>query len=282
MTFAQHLLDPRSAALSLDAAALIRAKAGDEPPALGLVLGTGLGPLAEEVERATAIPFAAIPGFPTESVSGHAGRLVIGRLAGRRVALCQGRAHYYERGDPSVMRVPLEALALLGVSSLLLTNSAGSLRLDLAPASPVSIADHINWQGLNPLIGDETDLRFVNLVDAYDPALRAALARAAEQAGFNLPEGVYAWFSGPSFETPAEIRMARLMGADLVGMSTVPEVILARRIGLSVAAVSLVTNYGAGINPGEAISHAQTKAVALRGAERMKALIKSFVAGLSP
>jgi purine-nucleoside phosphorylase len=280
MPFAPDLLHPVSAKASSAAAEAIRAKSGLAGIDLAIVLGTGLGQLADAVEDAVALPYAAIPGFPVSGVTGHAGRLVLGSLGGRIVAILQGRAHFYEHGDPAAMRVPLEALALLGVPTILLTNSCGSLRKDLQPASPVILSDHINLSGANPLIGDPSDARFVNLVDAYDPRLRAALRDAALASGLQPAEGVYAWFSGPSFETPAEIRMAAILGADLVGMSTVPEVILARRLGLRVAAVALVTNYGAGLDPAEAISHAQTKAVATRGAERMTALIARFVAEL--
>jgi purine-nucleoside phosphorylase len=282
MTFTPDRLHPSSAATARAAADAIRGHVGTEPPALALVLGTGLGPLVDGLEGAVAVDYGLIPGFPKSGVTGHAGRLVAGRLEGRRVVMLQGRSHYYESGDPAAMRVPLEALALIGVETLILTNSCGSLRSEIAPGSPVILSDHINWTGLNPLIGDPSDTRFVNLVDAYDPALRRALKRAGEEIGLSLAEGVYAWYSGPSFETPAEIRMARMMGADLVGMSTVPEVILARRLGLRVAALAMATNYGAGIDPGETISHAQTKAVALEGAGRMRAVITAFVRDFRP
>jgi purine-nucleoside phosphorylase len=279
MAFTPDLLHPDSVGLSGAAVEAIRRRAGHEAVSTGLVLGTGLGSLADEAADAVAIPYADIPNFPAAGVTGHAARLVIGRLGGQRVAIFQGRVHYYEAGDPAAMRVPLEALALLGGSTVLLTNSSGSLDPAIPPGSLIALSDHINWLGLNPLIGDPSDNRFVNMVDAYDPSLRAALAAAARAAGFSLPEGVYAWYSGPSFETPAEIRAARILGADLVGMSTVPEVILARRLGLRVVAVSMVTNYGAGMSQRETISHAQTKAVALQGAGRMKDLIHRFLAG---
>ena len=282
MPFSPELLHPDTAATAQAAAAAIRAASGPAGVELGLVLGTGLGALAQAAEDAITIAYADLPGFPSSGVSGHAGRLVLGRLAGRRVAIFQGRSHYYEHGDAAAMRVPIETIALLGAGTILLTNSCGSLRHDIAPASPVIITDHINWLGLNPLIGDPSDARFVGMVDAYDPSLRAALHASAARAGFTVPEGIYAWYSGPSFETPAEIRMARIIGADLVGMSTVPEVILARRAGLRVAAVAMVTNYGAGIAPHEVISHAQTKSVALRGADRMHALIEGFVTEFKP
>ncbi|MEO0682122.1 MAG: purine-nucleoside phosphorylase, partial [Pseudomonadota bacterium] len=189
-----------------EAADTLRALTGEAPVELGLVLGSGLGAMAEDLEGAVAVPFEDLPGFPLSGVSGHAGSVVIGALDGVRVALLSGRVHYYEKGDPTVMRGPLETLKALGAESLLLTNAAGSLREDMGPGSLMALSDHINWSGLNPMIGEETDGRFVNLVDAYDPELRARLT-ALDAA---LHEGVYAWFSGPSFETPAEIRAARV------------------------------------------------------------------------
>lgn len=243
---------------------------------LAAVLGTGLGGLADEVSGATRLPFAELPGFPASGVSGHAGRLVVGDLAGRRVALMQGRAHYYEQGDARAMGEAIKAFAGLGAKALLLTNSAGSLRADWRPGSLAIIADHLNLAGANPLIGDPTDARFVPMTEAYDPGLRAGLRRAGASIGLDLPEGVYAWFSGPNFETPAEVRMAERLGADLVGMSTVPETLLARRFGLKVAAVSMVTNLGAGIE-GAAPSHGETKEVAGLGAASFRALLRAFV-----
>ena len=277
MTIDPALLHAATAEASQAAAAFVRSRVGPEPIKVALVLGTGLGPLADEVLSAVTLPFSEIPHFPVSGVTGHAGKLVIGNLAGQRVAILQGRVHYYERGDAGAMRIPLETFALLGAGTVVLTNSAGVLRPDYVPPTLVVMSDHINWTGLNPLIGDPSDARFVNMVDAYDPGLRAKLQQVAAAEGFPLPEGVYAWYSGPSFETPAEIRMARLMGADLVGMSTVPEVILARRLGLRVAAISMATNFGAGMDEREVISHAQTKTMALQGAGRMKSLIRGFL-----
>ena len=171
----------------------------------------------------------------------------MGAIEGRRVALFQGRGHYYERGDAGAMRVAIDAFRKLGGETLMLTNAAGGLNTDWAPPSLVAITDHINFSGTNPLIGHIGNDRFVPLTKAYDGALRASLHDAARAAGVTLNDGVYMWFSGPSFETPAEIRAAKILGADLVGMSTVPEVILARRAGLRCAAVSVVTNYAAGL-----------------------------------
>jgi purine-nucleoside phosphorylase len=258
------------------ALASLRSRGIGEPIAIAAVLGTGLSGLADAVEDAVAVPFATIPGFPRSGVSGHAGRLVVGRLEGRRVALMQGRAHYYETGDSGAMRVPIATMAALGARSLLLTNAAGAVNPMFRPGEAVLVTDHINLSGTNPLIGDEGDGRFVSMTDAYDPVLRDAILRAADRAGIPLGQGVYLWFSGPSFETPAEIRMARVLGADLVGMSTVPEAILARRMGLRLAAVSVVTNLAAGIE-GAAPSHAETKAVAAQGAAALEALVRAYL-----
>ncbi|MET7243740.1 purine-nucleoside phosphorylase [Methylobacterium sp. EM32] len=266
--------DPRVA----EAAGFLRARGIDGGFALALVTGTGLGPLAERVEEPVAIPYGEIPHFPASGVSGHAGRLVAGRLGGRRVLLFQGRAHPYEHGQADAMRVPVGVVAALGGPPLLLTNAAGSLLAQAGPGRLALITDHINLSGMNPLYGEPSDARFVPMVEAYDPGLRAALKAAATASGIALHEGVYAWFSGPSFETPAEIRMAKGLGADLVGMSTVPEVILARFFGLRVAALSLVTNYAAGFADG-APHHAETKRVAAQAAEDVGRLVTALLSG---
>ena len=243
---------------------------------LAFVLGTGLGSLIEPVENPVIIPFADLPGFPKGSVSGHDGRLVIGMQEGQRIAYMQGRSHYYETGDPGTMSVPLETLAFLGVHSIVLTNAAGSVRADLYPGMIALVTDHINFSGSNPLLGLGDDGGFVSLNEAYDPRLQKRLKSAAAAAGIALQEGVYMWFCGPSFETPAEIKMSRILGADMVGMSTVPEVIIARRIGLRVAALSLITNFGAGFASGNP-SHTETKSMAGAGAIGFKRLIRSFL-----
>jgi purine-nucleoside phosphorylase len=247
--------------------------------ACAIVTGTGLGGIAAALEDSTARDYGQIPGFPGAGVSGHGGRLHRGHLAGRPVLVFEGRAHAYERGDAAAMRVPLACAAGLGAERLLLTNASGSLRPEFGPGSLILLADHINLSGMNPLIGEVSDARFVPMTEAYDPALRARLRAAAGACGVPLTEGLYAWFSGPSFETPAEVRMAGILGADLVGMSTVPEVILARFLGLPVAAVSVVTNLAAGI-AGGAPHHAETKAVAARAAADLGRLVRAFVAGL--
>lgn len=265
--------DPRAA----EAAAFLRARGFDGAYALALVTGTGLGSLAERLTDPIALPYGEIPHFPDSGVSGHAGRLVAGRLSGQRVLLFQGRAHPYEHGDAAAMRVPVGVVAALSAPPLLLTNAAGSLLPEAGPGSLALITDHINLSGLNPLYGEPSDARFVPMVDAYDPDLRAALRRAGAASGVPLHAGVYAWFSGPNFETPAEIRMAKTLGADLVGMSTVPEVILARFFGLRVAALSLVTNYAAGFEAG-APHHAETKRVAAQAADDVGRLVAALLA----
>ena len=258
------------------AATLIRARR-DLPFSVGLILGSGLGGLADAVADPVRIPFAALPGFPHSKVSGHRGEVVAGRLEGVSVVVLAGRAHYYESGDAAVMRGAIATLAALGCDTLLLTNAAGSLRSDVGPGEVMLITDHINFAGANPLIGEPTDERFVGMTGAYDASLRAALLGAAEREGIALATGVYMWFSGPSFETPAEIRMARIMGADAVGMSTVPEVILARFLGLRVAGCSVVTNLAAGMTGGE-LSHQETKDMAPLGGARLATVLRRMFA----
>jgi len=264
---------------SAELAALVRARAGTEAPRLGLILGSGLGHLAEEVEG-VAIDYTDLPGFPHAGVSGHNPKLVIGTLEGVRVAVFGGRVHYYEHGNPAEMRLPLELLKELGCESLMLTNAAGSLREDIGPGDLMLLNDHIAFAGNNPLIGEPSDARFVPLTEAHDPVMRTGLKAAAAAEGVALPEGVYCWFSGPSFETPAEIRAAKILGADAVGMSTVPEVILARFLGMRVAAVSVVTNMGAGLSA-ENISHEHTKAMAPVGAAKLERVLRRYLRDLA-
>ncbi len=262
---------------NVDAAiAALRTRGLDVLPRLAIVLGSGLGPFADEASEANAISYTDIPGFPATSVEGHAGRLVVGAIEGRQVALFQGRSHYYERGDANAMRVAIETFRRLGGETLLLTNAAGGLRKEWRRPALVAITDHINFVGVNPLIGHSGADRFVPLTHAYDPDLLARLHEAARACDIELHEGVYMWFSGPSFETPAEIRAARVLGADLVGMSTVPEVILARRAGLRCAAVSVVTNYAAGLSGGDP-SHEETQEYARLAADRFKRLLRGFI-----
>jgi len=258
------------------AAGILAERLGGLKPDLAIVLGSGLGPLAGEVENAVRIPYAELPGFPRSGVSGHAGEIVAGTFGGKPVLLLAGRAHYYEHGDAAVMRPALEALSAFGIDKLVLTNAAGSLRADIPPGSVMLITDHINFSGSNPLFGEQTDRRFVGLTEAYDAGLRKAIVEAANATGTPLHDGVYMWFSGPSFETPAEIRMARVMGADAVGMSTVPEVILARFLGMRVAACSVITNLAAGMTGGE-LSHQETKDMAPVGGARLTTILRHML-----
>lgn len=260
----------------LETAAYLKGRLGPRQPKVGLVLGSGLGPLADLVEDACAVPFGEIAGFRMASVAGHAGRLVAGRLGGVDVACLQGRVHAYEGASAEEIRHPVRTLKALGCDRLILTNAAGSLDPAHDEGTLVAIRDHINWAGISPLAGpndEDWGPRFFPMTDAYDPAMRAALAAAAARHGIALPEGVYAWYPGPNFETPAEIRALRILGADLVGMSTVPEVLVARHCGLRVAAISAVTNLAAGMRPGQHLSHDHTQAVAARIGRAMSALL---------
>jgi purine-nucleoside phosphorylase len=261
-----------------DALAAIRGRIVAPSARVGLILGSGLGHIADLVDG-TAIDYADLPGFPHAGVSGHSPKLAIGRLEGAPVAVLGGRAHYYETGRADAMRLPLEVLAALGVETLIVTNACGSFRPDIPPGNLMLVADHINYSGRSPLIGEPTDRRFVNLTDAYDPGLRAALAAHAEDLDLPLKEGVYAWYSGPNFETPAEIRALRILGADAVGMSTVPEIILGRFLGLRCAAISVVTNMAAGLGT-EHISHEHTKASAPVGAAKLEKLLRAWLRAL--
>jgi len=261
-----------------DAIGVIRERAGDAPVRLGLILGSGLGHLAHAVDG-VAIPYADLPGFPHAAVSGHNPNLHIGTLEGVRVAVFGAREHYYEKGNPAAMRLALEVLKDLGATDLLLTNAAGSMRADIPPGDLMLLSDHINYNGLNPLIGEPTDARFVPMTDAHNADLRAALRTSAQAEGIDIKDGVYAWYSGPSFETPAEIRMLKLLGADAVGMSTVPEIILARFLGLRCAAISTITNMAAGMSD-EQISHEHTKAMAPLGAAKLERILRDFLTTL--
>ncbi|MEL6839198.1 MAG: purine-nucleoside phosphorylase [Pseudomonadota bacterium] len=256
-------------------AAQIKGIAGNAPVQVGLILGSGLGHIADTVDG-VAIPYADLPGFPHAGVSGHNPNLVVGDLEGIRVAVFGGRSHYYEHGRADAMRLPLEVLVELGADTMIATNAAGSLRADMPTGTIMCLSDHINFSGLNPLIGEPTDARFVPMTAAYDPGTRDALHNAAQTADVAMADGVYAWYSGPSFETPAEIKAIALLGADAVGMSTVPEVILARFFGLRAAAISTITNMAAGMSD-ESISHTHTKAMAPIGAAKLEKVLRGFL-----
>ncbi len=244
-------------------------------PKTAIILGSSLGPIAEAAENPLVIPYTELSGFPLPKISGHAGQLVVGMIGGAEVAVLAGRAHPYESGNAAVMRPAIEMLKDAGIETLILTNAAGSLKPEMRPGSIMLITDHINYSGMNPLIGQHGDENFVPMTDAYDPALRARFLSAATAEGIALHQGVYCWYSGPSFETPAEIRMFQIVGGTAVGMSTAPETILARRFGLKVAGLSVITNLAAGIE-GASPSHEETKREGAKAAENMKALIIRF------
>jgi xanthosine phosphorylase len=267
----------------MSTAAEILASSAPAPLRAGIVLGSGLGAVAEAVSDPVVIGYEDLPGFPRPTVAGHAGRVVLGRLSGVPVAVLQGRAHLYEGGPLDGIRTPVRALRAAGAELLVLTNAAGSLRPEVGPGRLMAISDHINLTGINALVGPNDDAigpRFPSLRDAYDPSLRADLLATAASLGIPLAEGVYLAVSGPSFETPAEIRAFGTLGADAVGMSTVHETIVARHCGLRVVAVSAITNLAEGLSA-EALSHAQTLADAERASADLARLLLGFFAGLA-
>ena len=255
------------------------------PPALAVLLGSGWGPLSDRVEDAASLPYTALPAFPQLAVGGHAGRLLVGSVASggrrQRVAVLAGRKHAYETGRADGMAGVVRSLAAWGVQGLVQTNAAGSLEPAMPPGSLMLIEDHLNLVQGSPLVGHAGDDRFVDMASAYCPLLRAQALAAAEAAGVPLARGVYAWVLGPQFETPAEIRMLKLLGAQAVGMSTVPETILARHAGLRVLALSLITNMAAGLSD-EHLSHAHTMHTAQGAAARAADLLAAVLVSLQP
>ena len=272
----------RGPAAARAAAAVLNERSGIRPR-VGVVLGSGLGTIADAVADPTVVDYADLPGFPRPTVAGHGGRAVLGHIGSVPVAVLQGRAHVYEGGDMDTIRTPVRALRVAGAEIVVLTNAAGSLRAEAGPGSLMLITDHINLTGVNVLTGpndDDIGPRFPSLHDAYDPELRERLWAAADELGTKLAEGVYLAVSGPSFETPAEIRAYDILGADAVGMSTVHETAVARHSGLRVAAVSAITNFAEGMNP-EPLSHEQTLRDAQRAADTLAPLLVRFLEGLA-
>jgi xanthosine phosphorylase len=273
--------EPSDAEAVARSAALIRELAGETAPRLAIILGSGLGAVADAIAQPVSLPYAALPGFPVSTVVGHDNRLVLGRVGGLPVACLQGRSHPYEGAGFAAMAVPIRALRRAGITTLLITNAAGSLHQEIAPGRLMLIEDHINLQPGNPLTGPNDPAigpRFPSLRDAYDPALRERMQNVAGRLAIDLAAGIYIACAGPSFETPAEIRAFRILGADAVGMSTVPEVILARHCGLGVVALSVITNLAEGVGP--EFSHDQALAVAGRAAVELKNLLAGFCAEL--
>jgi inosine/guanosine/xanthosine phosphorylase family protein len=251
-------------------------------PKTALILGSGLGPFAGKLENATDISYADIPGFPIPTVAGHAGRLRIGTVAGTPLACLQGRFHAYEGHPAATLALPIRILKGLGAQQLILTNAAGGLRPDLPAGTLMIIEDHINFSGQNPLIGPNDERigpRFFDMTNAYDADLRARLKSAADKAGVAVKSGVYIYCLGPNFETPAEVRMLAGLGADAVGMSTVPECLAAVHCGMKVAALSLITNLAAGLSAGP-LTHTETLDEAAKAYDRVEELLVTFFEGM--
>ena len=247
----------------------------DAEPEMGMILGSGLGDFADTLENRLVIPFTDIPDFPAATVPGHAGAFVFGTKHGKSVVCLQGRLHYYEGHPMSVLTMPVRIMARLGVKTLLLTNAAGGVNKDYRPGDLMLITDHINYSGMNPLIGEHHESfgpRFPDVTDLYSSALRLKLKLAAVEAGIGLRQGVYMMFSGPSYETPAEIRMARILGADAVGMSTVPEAIVAAQCGIKCLGVSCITNLAAGVSPHK-LSHQEVMETAAIAHDKFHSLV---------
>jgi purine-nucleoside phosphorylase len=252
-------------------------------PRLGIVLGSGLGGLADELTESVAVPFSELPGWPAATAPGHVGRLLLGRLEGQPVVMLQGRLHLYEGHDPGLVVQPVLLMGRLGAGVVVLTNASGGVNPAFRAGTLMVIADHLNLTGRTPLLGpnaDELGPRFPDLTDVYAAALRDRLQAAGRAEGVELAEGVYAGLLGPSYETPAEVRMLRTLGADAVGMSTVLEAIAARWAGLLVCGVSLVTNPGAGYTD-EALTHEEVLAAGSEAGPRLARVIRRFVRDLT-
>lgn len=263
------------------AAEKLKAKLGDRKPKIAIILGSGLGDLADQIEAPEYLPYEEIPDFPMSTVAGHSGRFVIGSLGGQDVICMQGRLHSYEGYPYPALALPIRAMRAAGVETLFISNAAGSFHTDMPPGSLMAISDHVNWSGFNPLIGANDEAvgpRFIDMSNAYDRDLRARLHEIAKAEDIRLHEGVYFWYTGPNFETPAEIRAFKLLGADAVGMSTVPECIAAVHAGMKVVAVSAITNLAAGLDASETLSHEHTLAQSRNITERFCRLVTAFVA----
>ena len=246
-----------------------------EAPEVGMILGSGLGDYADTLEDPIRIAYRDIPNFPVPTVPGHSGAMVFGRKQGKSVVVLQGRIHYYEGLSQQEITLPVRVLAALGVKTLVLTNACGGVNLDFKPGDLMLISDHINFSGANPLMGPNLNAfgpRFPDMSDLYTASLRSAIREKAEKAGIALREGVYAMYSGPNYETPAEIRMFRTLGADVVGMSTVPEALVAGHCGMQVVGISCITNMAAGVLPVK-LSHTEVMETADRVHEVFQQLI---------
>ncbi|HEX8436369.1 purine-nucleoside phosphorylase [Archangium sp.] len=262
-----------------ETAQAIRARAGGLSPKVGIILGSGLGDFAESFSDKVVVPYAELPHFPHASVPGHAGRLVMGRVRGEPVVAMQGRVHAYEGYTPAQVAFPARVLCALGLHTLVVTNAAGGVNLAFKPGDMMVITDHLNLSGYNPLNGPNDDRlgpRFPDMTTAYPAALQAQLLESGTRTGVVLKQGVYAILAGPSYETPAEIRMLRMLGADAVGMSTVPEVIAANHMGVRVAGVSCITNLAAGIG-NKPLTHEEVAETANRVKGLFTRLLEDFL-----
>jgi purine-nucleoside phosphorylase len=262
----------------VDAAKAVAQGLGKVKPRVAIVLGSGLGSLAEKVESAIRIPYADIPGFPAVGVAGHKGELVAGTLEGIPVLLQSGRFHLYEGHDPATAALPVRVFGALGIGTLIVTNAAGGIRRSMKPPALMLISDHINCMFRNPLVGPvvDGDERFPDMSDPYDSGLRRLAREAAREAGVSLEEGVYLAVLGPSYETPAEIRAFEELGADAVGMSTVPEVVAARARGIKCLGFSTITNQAAGISP-TPLAHAEVLAAGKQVAAQLEAVMRGVL-----
>jgi len=245
-------------------------------PTIGLVLGSGLGDFADTLEDAVKIPYADIPHFPVSTAPGHVGTLVFGKKCGCTVVAMQGRLHYYEGHTMQTLTMPIRVMAAIGVKNLVLTNAAGGANPSYEPGSLMLISDHINYSGANPLIGPNLDAfgpRFPDVSDLYCKELRTAVKEKAKTAGIHLEEGVYMMFTGPNYETPAEVRMAQILGADAVGMSTAPEALVAGHCGMRIVGVSCITNHAAGVTD-QKLDHAEVVEIAARVHDTFQRLLE--------
>ena len=268
-----------SADAARKAAQAIGKRAGSRQPAVAVILGSGLGGLANAIENAVRIRFGDIPGFPEATVVGHEGVAIVGNLGERDVVALSGRFHMYEGHPAALAAFPVRVFHAMGVRELFVSNAAGGISSRLAVGDLMIISDHLNLMGANPLVGaaQEGETRFPDMTDAYDPGLRKVLRTTAEKLDIPLREGVYAGLLGPSYETPSEVKMLRLLGADAVGMSTVPEVIMARALGIRVAGISCITNAAAGVT-GSALSHAEVLETTRRVSGAFEALVTEYLA----
>ena len=264
--------------MAVEAAAAIRDRVGDLEPVVGLVLGSGLGSLGDEFESAVRIPYDELPHWPPVGVAGHSGTLVAGLIEGVPAVALKGRAHLYEGHSAAAATLPVRVMAALGIRALFVSNAAGAINRDFRPGDLMLISDHLNLMGQNPLVGPVVagDDRFPDMSDAYDTKLRDLARETALSADVSLKEGVYAGLLGPSYETPAEIRMLERMGADAVGMSTVPEVIVAGAMGLRCFGISCMTNFAAGISS-EPLSHTDVMEVTERVGGQFRALVRAVI-----